>query len=57
MTSGRLQIFLAGAGGAIGKRLVPQLIDARHTVYGTTRRAEHLPELAAPGCAAKAPRI
>ena len=31
------KIFLAGASGAIGKRLVPQLIEAGHKVFGTTR--------------------
>jgi nucleoside-diphosphate-sugar epimerase len=33
-------VFLAGAGGAIGARLVPQLIDAGYTVFGTTRSLE-----------------
>ena len=33
-------IFLAGASGAIGKRLVPQLIEAGHKVFGTTRFPE-----------------
>jgi nucleoside-diphosphate-sugar epimerase len=32
-----MKIFLAGAAGAIGKRLVPLLLDARHHVVGTTR--------------------
>lgn len=32
-----MKIFLAGAAGAIGKRLVPLLLDARHQVVGTTR--------------------
>jgi nucleoside-diphosphate-sugar epimerase len=30
-----VRIFLAGAGGALGSRLVSQLIDAGHEVYGT----------------------
>ena len=30
-------IFLAGAGGAIGRRLTPMLVAAGHTVFGTTR--------------------
>jgi nucleoside-diphosphate-sugar epimerase len=34
------RIFVAGAGGAIGRRLVPQLIAAGHTVFGTTRSSE-----------------
>ena len=32
-----MKIFLAGAAGAIGKRLVPLLIKAGHHVIGTTR--------------------
>ena len=31
------RIFLAGAAGAIGKRLTPMLREAGHTVTGTTR--------------------
>ena len=32
-----MKIFVAGASGAIGRRLVPQLIDQGHDVTGTTR--------------------
>jgi len=32
-----MRIFVAGATGAIGKRLVPMLVEAGHTVTGTTR--------------------
>jgi nucleoside-diphosphate-sugar epimerase len=32
-----VRIFLAGATGAIGKRLVPLLLDAGYSVIGTTR--------------------
>jgi nucleoside-diphosphate-sugar epimerase len=32
-----MKIFLAGATGAIGRRLVPLLLNARHQVVGTTR--------------------
>lgn len=32
-----MRIFIAGAAGAIGKRLVPLLASANHTVIGTTR--------------------
>src|SRR5919197_2671679 len=30
-----MRVFVAGASGAIGSRLVPQLIDAGHEVIGT----------------------
>jgi nucleoside-diphosphate-sugar epimerase len=43
-------VFLAGASGAIGKRLVPQLIEAGHKVFGSTRssaKAAQLEELGA----------
>jgi nucleoside-diphosphate-sugar epimerase len=36
----RETIFLAGATGAIGRRLVPMLVEAGFPVYGTTRRPE-----------------
>src|SRR5262249_1170575 len=35
-----MKIFLAGASGAIGRRLVPLLLQAGHKVTGTTRTAE-----------------
>src|SRR5882724_8933224 len=35
-----MRIFLAGAWGAIGRRLVPLLLRAGHVVTGTTRSAE-----------------
>jgi nucleoside-diphosphate-sugar epimerase len=34
---GNMRIFLAGAAGAIGKRLVPLLLEAGYHVVGTTR--------------------
>jgi nucleoside-diphosphate-sugar epimerase len=34
-----MRIFLAGASGVLGQRLIPQLIDAGHTVAGMTRSA------------------
>ncbi|HEV7657646.1 MAG TPA: NAD(P)-dependent oxidoreductase [Mycobacteriales bacterium] len=40
-----MRIFLAGASGALGGRLVPQLVASGHTVVGTTRhrgKAERL---------------
>jgi nucleoside-diphosphate-sugar epimerase len=35
-----MRIFLAGAGGVIGRRLTPMLVRAGHTVVGTTRSAD-----------------
>jgi 2-alkyl-3-oxoalkanoate reductase len=32
-----MKVLVAGATGAVGQRLVPQLLDAGHTVVGTTR--------------------
>ena len=43
-----MRIFLAGAGGAIGRRLTP-LLSAGHAVTGTTRSAEKADELKAAG--------
>jgi nucleoside-diphosphate-sugar epimerase len=34
-----MRIFVAGATGAVGKRLVPALVTAGHDVVGTTRSA------------------
>ncbi len=33
-------VFLAGAAGAVGSALVPLLVEAGYTVYGSTRRPE-----------------
>lgn len=43
------RIFLAGAAGAVGKRLAPLLIDAGHEVTGTTRSPDKSPALRALG--------
>src|ERR671917_707448 len=32
-----MKVFVAGATGAIGKQLVPRLVDAGHEVHGMTR--------------------
>jgi nucleoside-diphosphate-sugar epimerase len=40
-----VKILVAGATGAIGSRLVPLLVQAGHTVAGTTRRAERAQSL------------
>ena len=44
-----MRIFLAGASGAIGRRLVPLLIAAGHDVTGMTRSAEAARGLEAAG--------
>jgi len=44
------RIFLAGASGVIGQRLIPLLVDAGHTVAGMTRsasKADRLTQLGA----------
>ena len=35
-----MRVFVAGAGGAVGKRLVPMLVARGHRVTGTTSRPE-----------------
>ena len=37
-----MRIFVAGATGVIGRRLVPRLVEAGHAVVGTTRTAGKL---------------
>src|SRR5262245_27916948 len=44
-----MKIFLAGATGAIGRRLVPLLLNARHSVIGTTRSTTKADGLRAAG--------
>ena len=44
-----MRIFLAGAAGAIGSRLVPMLTGAGHKVVGATRSAAKAEELRAAG--------
>jgi nucleoside-diphosphate-sugar epimerase len=41
-----MKIFLAGASGAIGRRLMPELVAAGHEVVGTTRSTEKTKQLA-----------
>jgi nucleoside-diphosphate-sugar epimerase len=47
-----MRIFLAGASGAIGRRLTPLLIAAGHDVTGTTRSAAKAADMKATGIAA-----
>ena len=47
-----MRIFVAGATGAIGRRLVPMLIDAGHEVTGMTRTPAKVDELRATGAEA-----
>jgi 2-alkyl-3-oxoalkanoate reductase len=44
-----MRVFLTGASGAIGTRLVPQLIEAGHEVIGTCRAPENADRLRALG--------
>jgi nucleoside-diphosphate-sugar epimerase len=47
-----MRVFLAGATGAIGKRLVPRLTARGHQVTGTTRNAGRTDQLLAQGAEA-----
>jgi nucleoside-diphosphate-sugar epimerase len=47
-----VKIFLAGATGAIGRRLTPLLVDAGHAVTGTTRSVDKAKDLEAQGARA-----
>lgn len=44
-----MNVFVAGATGAIGKPLVAQLVAAGHTVTATTRLAQHVEQIRALG--------
>jgi len=44
-----MKIFLAGAAGVVGKRLVPLLLEARHHIVGTTRSTSKADALRAAG--------
>ena len=44
-----MKIFLAGAGGVIGRRLTPLLIAAGHSVVGTTRSSSKVGAIRALG--------
>src|SRR3954452_24275582 len=47
MHSENMNIFVAGAAGAIGRRLVPQLVAHGHRVTATTRSPNKIRELEA----------
>ena len=47
-----MRVFVAGAAGAIGRQLVPMLIEAGHVVTGTTRSAERAAWLRSQGAQA-----
>jgi 2-alkyl-3-oxoalkanoate reductase len=47
-----MRVFVAGAAGAIGSRLVPQLVARGHEVTATTRSRDKLPGLQALGAEA-----
>src|SRR5215211_387138 len=44
-----MRVFVAGAGGAVGKRLVPQLIGRGHQVAGSTQKHDGIEEIGALG--------
>jgi nucleoside-diphosphate-sugar epimerase len=44
-----MRVFVAGAGGAVGKRLVPRLVARGHQVTGTARNPDTMEELRALG--------
>jgi 2-alkyl-3-oxoalkanoate reductase len=44
-----MRVFIAGASGAIGTRLVPKLVERGHEVFGTTRSREKADRLRALG--------
>ena len=44
-----MRVFVAGASGAVGSRLVPLLVAAGHEVVGTSRKPERLGAIEAAG--------
>jgi uncharacterized protein YbjT (DUF2867 family) len=46
-----MRVFVAGATGAIGQRLIPQLVAAGHEVTATTRTPANVERLRALGAA------
>src|SRR5437764_473898 len=44
-----MRVFVAGATGAIGKRMLPMLVESGHTVFGATRSAQKTGAIRAAG--------
>jgi len=44
-----MKIFVAGATGAVGKRLIPLFVNAGHDVTGTTRRPDKVVSIRSSG--------
>jgi nucleoside-diphosphate-sugar epimerase len=44
-----MRVFVAGATGAVGRRLLPLLLEGGHEVIAATRRPEELAKLGVPG--------
>jgi nucleoside-diphosphate-sugar epimerase len=44
-----MRVFVAGASGAVGRRLLPQLVERGHHVIGTSRSADRLDWMRARG--------
>ena len=42
-----MKVFVAGGTGAVGRRLVPLLVNRGHDVVATTRTADKIPALRA----------
>jgi uncharacterized protein YbjT (DUF2867 family) len=51
-----MKVFVVGATGAIGKRLVPLLLQAGHQVTGLTRSSKNAGQIRATGAVAASPR-
>lgn len=47
-----MRVFVAGASGALGRPLIPQLVAAGHEVTGMTRREDRAEEISAAGATA-----
>jgi 2-alkyl-3-oxoalkanoate reductase len=52
-----MKVFVAGATGALGRQLVPQLVARGHEVVGMTRSASKQDLLHSPGSARSSPTL